>query len=169
MSVQDQRVFLIGFMGVGKTTMGRRLAKRLHLEYRDLDQEIEFAASMFIPDIFNLLGEEQFRKMEAETLRRQQPGHLIACGGGTPCFHDNMNWMNANGITIYLQASPKFLADRLMKSKKPRPLLKGMNQVQLSDFIASKLEERQPFYEQAKIIAPLPQTKLKGLLEMVGA
>ena len=94
MEAQSTRVFLIGFMGVGKTTLGRRLSRRLGLEYRDLDQEIEFAAGMFIPEIFSMLGEDQFRKMEAETLRIQPKGCLIACGGGTPCFLNNMDWMN---------------------------------------------------------------------------
>jgi shikimate kinase len=167
MAASAHRVFLIGFMGVGKTTLGRRLAKRLGLEYRDLDKEIEFAAKMFIPDIFSLMGEERFRQLEADILRQQPDNCLIACGGGTPCFHGNMDWMNANGQTIYLQASPGFLSDRLLKSKKPRPLIMGKDEAELKAFIQEKLDSRKAFYEQAKIIAPLPQTRLKHLVEMI--
>lgn len=167
MASLPRRIFLIGFMGVGKTTLGRRLAKRLGLEYRDLDKEIEFAAQMFIPDIFSLMGEDQFRKIEAETLRKQPDNCLIACGGGTPCYYENMKWMNANGHTVYLKASPGFLSDRLMKSKKPRPLIMGKDEEALKAFIEEKLELRKGFYEQARIIAPLPQTRLRHLVEMV--
>jgi len=147
----NTRIFLIGFMGSGKSTLGAQLARSLDYQFIDMDQLIEDTAELTIPEIFNEHGEEVFRKWEHDILlelcRREKL--VISTGGGAPCHSGMMDLMNANGYTIYLKLSPNALQDRLMRSKAERPLIKGKSEAELLEFITILLEKREKFYEQA--------------------
>ncbi|WP_295675569.1 shikimate kinase [uncultured Mucilaginibacter sp.] len=148
-------IFLVGFMGCGKTTLGRKLANRLGYEFMDLDHILEAQEGMTIAEYFAKHGEEAFRKLESQVLKQTNyPEHaIVSTGGGLPCFFDNMDWMNAHGKTIYIKLSPKTLVTRLENEKEERPLLRQHNGEALVTFIADKLAEREPFYSQARIVA----------------
>jgi shikimate kinase len=148
-------IFLIGFMGCGKTTLGRKLATRLGYEFMDLDHILEERVGMSIADYFSTHGEEAFRKLESEVLKQTvYPEHaVISTGGGLPCFYDNMQWINAQGRSVYIQLSPKTLADRLEHEKVTRPLLRNKHGDELIAFIDDKLAEREVFYKQATVMA----------------
>lgn len=146
-------IFLVGFMGSGKTTMAKKLSNRLGLPFMDLDQMIVAQTGQSITDIFELHGEEAFRLLEQDVLRSLDTYQkaIVSVGGGTPCFFDNMEWMNANGETIYLRISPKGLWQRLANSKiEKRPVLKGLKGEDLLSFIVQRLRLREPYYLQAK-------------------
>lgn len=146
-------VFLIGFMGAGKTTLGRKLAPKLQCTFEDVDHLLESREGMAIKDIIAAHGEPYFRQKEAETLRSiDLDNKIISTGGGTPCFYDNMAWMNAHGITLYLNVSEKVIYSRLKTvDREQRPLLRGLDDEQLRVFIKEKLNERKPYYEQAQL------------------
>jgi len=148
------KIFLIGFMGSGKTTFGHKLAKKLGYDLIDLDHLIESKAGMSIAKYFEKSGEPAFRKLEKATLQNIPfPDNvIIATGGGTPCFSDNMEWMNDHGTTVYLSLSPQALADRLQHGQAERPLIKDLNKQELIDFITEKLVSREEFYKKAKFI-----------------
>jgi len=148
------KVFLIGFMGSGKTTIGKKLANYLKYEFIDLDKLIESKAGMSIVNYFELHGEGAFRELERDILQKSEfpENVIIATGGGAPCFGDNMEWMNKNGLVAYLSLSPKALASRLEHSKTDRPLIRHLKGDELIDFISSKLQEREVFYNQAKYV-----------------
>lgn len=147
------RIFLVGFMGSGKTTMGRKLAGYLGYLFIDLDKILEDEAGMSIAEFFKRNGEEAFREFERRMLQSStfNDNTVIATGGGAPCFFDNMEWMNKNGATVYLMVPPKGLVDRL-KHSTDRPLIKGLNEEEMLKFISGKLEEREPFYKQATYV-----------------
>jgi shikimate kinase len=149
------KIFLTGFMGSGKTTLGRKLAARMNYEFIDLDHKLEQQVELSIAEYFTLFGEDSFRKLEAEVLRKTPypENAIISTGGGLPCFFDNMDWMKANGKVVYIKLSPKTLADRLESGKEERPLLQDKHGDALVEFIENKLAEREPFYAQANIIA----------------
>ena len=162
-------IFLVGFMGCGKTTLGRKLASRLGYMFMDLDHVFEANEAMSIAAYFTAHGEQAFREKESDVLKTTPyPAHaVIATGGGLPCFFDNMEWMNAQGKTVYIRLSAKTLADRLMNEKDERPLLRERHGEALVTFIEEKLEEREPFYKQATIVAnglSLSAEKLEKLL-----
>ena len=148
------KVFLIGFMGSGKTTIGKKLANYLKYEFIDLDKLIESKAGMSIVNYFELHGEGAFRELERDTLQKTEfpENVIIATGGGAPCFGDNMEWMNKNGLVAYLSLTPKALASRLEHSKTDRPLIRHLKGDELIDFISSKLHDREVFYNQAKYV-----------------
>ena len=147
-------IFLIGFMGSGKTYWGRIWAEANGYAFIDLDEVIETAAGRTIAAIFDKNEEVYFRELEAEKLRSLdlQKDTIIACGGGTPCFHNNMEWMDTQGTTVYLKSSSSQVLERVKAEKAKRPLLKKVNPAELLFFIEQKLKEREPFYLQAKII-----------------
>lgn len=148
------QIYLIGFMGSGKSFTGQQLAQLLDRQFIDLDDWIEQKAGHSIREIFEQQGEAHFRKSEAEAIRQmaEQPAAVIATGGGTPCFHQNMEWMNANGLTIYLDTSPEVLFQRLKDGRDHRPLIRSMSDEGLWSYIALKLQERTPYYHRASII-----------------
>lgn len=148
-----RNIYLIGFMGSGKTTAGKHLALKLGYDFLDLDRCIAAYEQKSIATIFNESGEPAFRLLEKNYLLQtfQKTNTVVSCGGGTPCFFDNMEMMNAHGITIYLQMSAKELYSRLKNAKTERPLLAGKTETELLDFIDAKLQERQSFYNQATI------------------
>ena len=146
-------IFLIGFMGAGKSTIGKKLAHRLGLTFFDLDKLIEAKAGCSISDIFKFLGETAFREMEQACLQTfQTKDHfLLACGGGTPCFYDNLSVMKNQGLVVYVDLQDSVLYERLSKAKKIRPSIVGMDEKQLKEFISNQLKARIPFYEQADL------------------
>lgn len=146
-------VFLLGFMGCGKSTKAKQLAKRLNCSVIDLDAEIVKKIGKSIADYFAEFGEDAFRQLESDTLKTfpYPEKCIVATGGGLPCFFDHMAWMNARGQTVYLQMTPSQLVSRLGNRDK-RPLLKGMDDQQLRTFIENKLQERDTFYRKAKVI-----------------
>lgn len=148
-------IFLIGFMGSGKTTLGRKLAARLNYPFYDLDHLLEEQAGMSITEYFSSFGETAFRLAESEVLKTTAypENAVISTGGGLPCFFDNMDWMKAKGTTLYIKLSPKTLASRLEHGKEARPLLRDKHGDELVAFIGEKLAERENFYLQAQIVA----------------
>jgi shikimate kinase len=148
------KIFLIGFMGCGKSTTGKKLAKRLGYDFIDLDHEMEKQTGSTIANYFALHGEDAFRQLESRTLKEfdYPPNCVVATGGGAPCYFDNMDWMNSNGLTVYINMSPVALAQRLEKGKAKRPLLRDLSEEQLIAFIEGKLTERDGFYSRASMI-----------------
>jgi shikimate kinase len=148
-------IFLIGFMGSGKTTLGRKLASKMGYEFIDLDHKLEQKVELSIAEYFTLFGEDSFRKLESEVLKKNPypENAVISTGGGLPCYFDNMDWMKEHGKTVYIKLSPKTLADRLENGKEERPLLQDKHGDQLVAFIEQKLAERESFYSQANIVA----------------
>jgi len=150
----QNHIFLLGFMGCGKTHWGRLLAEKTGMPFLDLDERIATLSGKSISEIFTETGEPGFRVMERDALQSlvSLPTSIIATGGGTPCFFNNSDWMNEIGTTIYLKTSPTLLAARLHHEKEFRPLLAEVQEDDLHEFIAKKLEERERFYLQAKIV-----------------
>jgi shikimate kinase len=147
------RIYLVGYMGSGKSTLGRRLACHAQLHFIDLDKYIEERNCRTVPQIFALEGEESFRKKERKALEEvsEFDNVVVATGGGAPCFYDNMELMNRTGITIFLDIHPEILAKRLIASKTERPLIKGKSNIELEQFIGTNLQKRRLFYEQSAI------------------
>lgn len=139
-------------MGAGKTTIGKALARDLNVEFFDLDWYIEDRFRKKISDIFEESGEQGFREMEYKMLREvgEFENVVISCGGGTPCFFDNIDFMNSRGATIYLKATPAVLKEHLLMGKSQRPLINGKSPEELECYIKESLVKRTPFYEKAK-------------------
>jgi len=160
------RIFLIGYMGSGKSTYGKLLAKEQKLSFIDLDDFIELKYSKTITELFDELGESEFRKMERESLYEISVTEncVIATGGGTPCFFDNMEYMNSMGDTIYLRTSVRELRDRLKMSRTKRPLLSHKTDDELESNIAEMLEKREQSYLKAKFILDTDDLNPNNLL-----
>ena len=148
------RIFLIGFMGSGKSTLGYRLARKIGYQHVDMDHLIEETAGMSIPDIFREHGEQVFRKWEHDIVMElcSRDKLVISTGGGAPCHDDLIAAMNENGTTIYIELSPLALKDRLLHSKTERPLIAGKSEPELLEYITGKLKERETFYRKARYI-----------------
>jgi shikimate kinase len=147
------RIFIIGFMASGKSTIGRKLANKLNMPFIDLDKIIEEDQKQTIRSLMYQSGEENFRQIEKEMLYKiiEKNEHaVISTGGGTPCFFDNMEQMNSAGITIYLEVDISILVNRLMNSKTERPLIWGKSKEDLTQYAQNLLEKRNPFYSLAK-------------------
>jgi shikimate kinase len=148
------RVYIIGFMGSGKSTAGKKLAASLGWSFIDLDRRIEEKAGKTIPRIFSQDGEEHFRKIESETLEglNSKSDTVVSTGGGTPCHGENMHFMLETGLTIYLKMTPEQLTSRLLESSGERPLIKNIPDDKLKDFIEEKLAVREKWYQRASIV-----------------
>ncbi len=160
--------FVIGFMGCGKSYRGRIWAERYGLAFFEMDDLIEAAEGKTIGAIFEADGEMYFRQKERDILKTlaEKENCIVSTGGGTPCFFDNMQVMNDTGTTIYLKASPQLLAQRLLPEKAKRPLIKDIPDDELESYIAEKLADRVPYYEQAAVVldaAEITQASLKAL------
>ena len=147
-----RRIILIGYMGAGKTTIGKVLAREFKLDFYDLDWYIEERFHKKIPDIFAAEGEAGFRELERRMLHEvaEFEDVVISCGGGTPCFFDNMDYMNRQGETVFLNAAPHVLKEHLLMGKTVRPLIQGKSPDELESFVAENLQARLPFYTRAK-------------------
>lgn len=146
------RIILIGYMGAGKTTVGKALAAELGLRFYDLDWYIESRMRKTVAQLFAELGEEGFRRIERNMLHEvaEFEGVLISCGGGTPCFYDNMQYINQQGLTLYLKASPEVLYKHLKMGKSVRPLLLNKMPEEVQRFISEQLKAREQFYTRAQ-------------------
>lgn len=147
-------VWLIGFMGSGKSTHGARLARSLDYTFTDMDEYITGKAGKSIPEIFSTQGEAAFREMERRAVEElsKLEGIVISTGGGAPCHHDLMDQMNRTGLTVYLRLSPEALADRLKKSKTRRPLIEGKSGDELTAWIRETLTVRETYYGKAQLV-----------------
>lgn len=147
------KLFLIGMMGSGKTYWTKKLSKKLKTGGYDLDFLITSHEEKSIAEIFDEDGEPYFRKTEARILRwfAEKKSFVLATGGGTPCFNDNMEWMNTHGITIWIDEPVDTLVQRLLPEKAHRPLIRDISDNDISGFLKDRLEERIPFYRKAAI------------------
>lgn len=165
------KIYLVGFMGAGKTSLGKILAKKLGYAFADMDEVIENFTGKSISELFRIHGEDWFRDKETEVLRQLGLGEknmVIATGGGAPCFNNNMEFINSTGISIFLKMSPKALSNRLLNSKKSvRPLIVNMSEKELLGYIVHKLSEREPFYRESRFIIPAENIKIRDLLDII--
>src|SRR5664279_3747501 len=167
--VKSQIIYIIGFMGSGKTTAGKKLASLLGWSFIDLDKEIEGHEGKTIPEIFSEKGEDYFRDVESHLLRKLKSGTdtIISTGGGTPCYSDNMDLMLKSGLTIYLKLTPSQLRSRLSESKDDRPLIKDLDQEKLLYFIENKLADRDEQYNRSVIAVEGFDLDVKKLVLLV--
>lgn len=165
----NHKIFLLGFMGSGKSTFGKKLAKEIQYPFIDLDKIIEEKAKCSISDIFKYLGEDAFRQMESEALKSFE--HLdkfvMATGGGTPCFFDNMNYIKSHGTSVYIELDIKSIYNRLSNAKNIRPTIKGKKDTELLDFIEKNLAQRKHIYEQATFTVNGLNIDVKEIVSLV--
>lgn len=166
-----ENIFLIGFMGSGKSTIGKNLAKELNKKFIDLDDYIVKEEGKSISKIFEKVGEEGFRKIENSAIKSiiKTNNQIIATGGGAPCFYDNMEIMNKNGKTVFLKLPAEELAKRLANEKAHRPLIANLTNEELLQFIETKLNERDKYYEKAKIITSSMSTDINFYIKAIKA
>ena len=168
-----KRIILIGYMGAGKTTIGKALAQELGITFYDLDWYISNRMRKTIAQIFEERGEDGFRQIERNMLHEvaEFEDVVISCGGGTPCFFDNIDYMNQQAPVVYLKAEPEVLYKHLSMSKNDRPLLRGKSQEELITFIREQLEKREPFYTKATYSLDVSlmddYTKIKNSVDQV--
>jgi shikimate kinase len=149
------KIYLIGFMGCGKSHWGKQLSRKLQIPYFDLDEQIVTNEGRSINEIFEQEGEEYFRLKEKEVLYIITESHddfVMACGGGTPCFYNNIDYMNRSGVTVWINSSLESLFERLIKEKDERPLIRELSDEQLRSYIAKKYADRRIYYQQASVI-----------------
>ena len=166
------KIFLIGFMGSGKTHWGTRIAEKLSIPFFDLDSVIVQEENMSIPEIFAGKGEEYFRYKEKQTLEElatEQPSFIISTGGGTPCFFNNIKFMKKHGKVIWLNTSTDVLKQRLLRERMTRPLLKEVGERELRTYIVRKLTERKMYYEQADLVVPEDNIFLESFIDLLHA
>lgn len=147
------KYFLVGYMASGKTRKGREMAAELGVRFIDLDAYITERERRTIPEIFAAAGEKGFRKMESSYLKEVcelYESFVLSTGGGTPCFNENMEYMNSQGHTIFLNTEVPVIVERLIRGKHKRPLVSKLNDTELYDFVSRHLQERLPFYRKAR-------------------
>lgn len=147
------KIYIVGYMYCGKSSIGKRLARRLGYDFMDLDAEFERRFKLSIPDFFERYDETAFRKLEHDVLlsTKDVDNCVISTGGGTPCHHNNMNFIKENGISVYLEADTDLILSRRANSKKRRPVLEAMPANEVKTFVDEQLAARKPFYSMADI------------------
>lgn len=163
------RIFLVGYMYSGKTTVGKQLAKRLNFSFIDLDQAIELRYHVSIPVFFNKYGEDAFRILERNVLEivSDKDDVVISTGGGTPCFGDNMDFILSKGRVIYLKMAPAAILSRESRSKKQRPLLAFLTDEEKAAKVEAQLKERSGYYERAHFCIDALSPDMDALVELV--
>jgi shikimate kinase len=164
------KIFLIGFMGSGKTHWGRQLSLKLDIPFFDLDEQVTSHEGKAINEIFADEGEEYFRLSEKDTLHIITESHdsfVMACGGGTPCYFNNIEYMNRAGTTVWINTAIETLHQRLIKEKDKRPLIKELDDDQLRSFIGKKYSDRRIYYEQADVVVDDEPVQLDKLIELI--
>lgn len=163
------RIYLCGFMGSGKSKLGRKLAGRLDYRFIDLDEQIEKREGKTIPEIFSEKGEEEFRKTESEVLFSTSSASdcVIALGGGACCTDLNMGFIRESGLSIYLRIDPEILLGRLRRQNKNRPLIADMTDDELNKFVPEKLSEREKWYHQCDFMFEPDKTSLEFLEKQI--
>lgn len=151
--MKEERLYLVGYMASGKTTLGHAIAEAWGAQFVDLDEEVERREGIPVKDFILERGEEAFRRAESMALKATAglKRAVIACGGGTPCWRDNMEFMTLHGMTAWLVASPETLARRILEAGPTRPLAKGKTPEELTEFVRKHLLERQPYYCRAEM------------------
>jgi len=162
-------IYLVGYMGSGKTTVGQMISWKLGYSFIDLDSMIEEKYKITIASFFSKFDEKVFRKVENETLKDTilMKDTVVSAGGGTPCYFDNMEIINKSGISVYLKTSVETLHQRLFSSKKKRPLLAGKTSPAIMDHIKTQLAIREPYYLQSKIIADVNSLDIDALIKTI--
>ncbi|MBY0478730.1 MAG: shikimate kinase [Chitinophagaceae bacterium] len=163
------RYFIIGFMGSGKTHWGKQWSEAFGISFYDLDAEIEKQEGKTVTALFEEKGEAAFRKQEKTMLHsfEKKDQFILSCGGGTACFHNNMKWMNAHGVTIYLKANAALLVQRLQNEKETRPLIAQVPDHLLEEHISEKLKQREEYYVQAMYHLPAQSVSLENFQKMI--
>ena len=161
------RIFLTGYMGAGKTTLGKAFARKLNLPFVDLDWYMEERFHKTVGELFVERGEAGFRELEKNMLHEVGAFEdvVISTGGGAPCFFDNMDFMNRNGKTVFLNVHPDVLFRRLRVAKQQRPILQGKQDDELKEFIIRALEKRTPFYSQAQYVCNADELEDRSQIE----
>ncbi|MBP6427451.1 MAG: AAA family ATPase [Bacteroidia bacterium] len=163
------KVFLIGYMGSGKSKVAEALGKIMDLPVVHTDELVEEAEGKSISEIFKTSGQEHFRDLEKKALHSLAENNnvVVSTGGGLPCYFDNMEYMNAVGVTVYLEANPGLLFHRLSNNKTGRPLIENLNDVELMEQISGQLAVRSPFYKKAQIIINAASVDVKSLSKLI--
>ena len=164
------KIFLIGFMGSGKTHWGKLLSSKLQLPFRDLDSLIVEKEQRSVSEIFAAEGEEYFRYKEMEMLEDlvgREENFILSCGGGTPCFFNNIEFMKKSGKVVWLNTSVEVLKERLLKERMSRPLIREVSDEELKRFIIRKLSERKMYYEQADVMVNEESITLEELIRVL--
>lgn len=163
------RIFLIGFMGSGKSHWGKIWAARHRYHFIDLDDALEQEEQSSVTAIFETKGEDYFRQKEAIMLRTLETHKqvLVACGGGTACFFDNISWMKEHGTIVFLEAPPATILNNILTQESKRPLVKNLNEAELLFFIEQKLKERDRYYSQAHFIKQVEDLNEKSIDHLI--
>lgn len=164
------KIFLIGFMGCGKTHWGKLLSEKLGVPFFDLDEKITEQEGRPINEIFKTEGEEYFRMLEKDVLHLLTESHesfVMACGGGTPCFFNTIDYLKRQGTVVWINCSTDCLYQRLTKEKDQRPLISSIPDDQLKTFIIKKYSSRKIFYQQANVILPEENVTLENMLNKI--
>jgi shikimate kinase len=164
------KIFLIGFMGSGKTYWGRQLSQKLSIPFFDMDEQVINSEGKSINEIFEKFGEEYFRLKEKgilHTITETHSSFVMACGGGSPCYFNNIEYMNQSGTTVWLNTPIAVLFQRLLKEKEERPLLKNLSDNQLRGFIIKKFADRKIYYEQADVVVDDESISLDHFIEKI--
>ena len=164
-----QNIFLVGMPAVGKSTLGKQLAKKLQYNFIDLDTYIEQQEGLTISQLFEQIGESAFRELEANTLRNiaSNLSTVISTGGGAAEYHDNMEWMNMHGMTIYLEADVSFILQRIMQSTHTRPLFNGLDEMETLLKLKDLMNKRKQYYTTAKHVIRVPLKSFEMLVNTI--
>ncbi len=165
----NTKIYIVGYMGAGKTTAAKRIANRLGWEVADTDALFEEKYRISVHDFFHKYDETLFRKLESEVLKSTEnmKHTVISTGGGLACFLDNMEWMNQHGLTVFMHISPEAAADRILHSKRKRPLTENKTEAELAEYIQQHYASRLPFYEQAQITVKSEDFDLDSLIQLI--
>lgn len=164
------KIFLIGFMGCGKTHWGRRLSEKLKLPFFDLDEKIEEHEGRTVTQIFEAEEEEYFRLLEKDVLHLFTENHesfVMACGGGTPCFFNNIDYLKKKGVVVWINCTIDCLFQRLVKEKEKRPLIRELSDDSLRSYIVKKFSTRKIYYQQANIVINSNDLNVDELVQLV--
>jgi shikimate kinase len=164
------KIFLIGFMGSGKTYWGQLLSQKLSIPFFDMDEQVVSHEGKSIVEIFAEKGEEYFRLLEKDVLHIITESHdnfAMACGGGLPCYFNNIDYMNQSGTTVWINTPVDILFQRLISEKESRPLIKGLTNEQLKSYISKKFADRRIYYEQADVVIDEDPVHLEKLVEKI--
>ena len=164
------RIYLLGFMGAGKSFWGKQLSKKLNYPLLDLDNYIEEQEGKIINNIFLENGEEYFRQVEhkyLQSLTENNKNIILSCGGGTPCFFNNIDYMNEQGVTVWLNIPQEIILGRLKQNRSNRPLIKDLDDVELRQYIQKKLNDRKIYYSQSKLKVDDTQIDLDDLIKKI--
>jgi shikimate kinase len=165
------KIILVGYMGVGKTSLAKKVAKKAGISYHDLDEIIEKSENLEVKLIFKTKGEVYFRKKEHQLFKdfiENNTDFILSLGGGTPCYANNHLFLQNNDvISVYLKASVNSLTERLKDKRENRPLLKNLSEEELQEYIAKHLFDRNYYYQKAKHIINVDNKSKKEIVNEI--